>query len=191
MGLQRVRYDCVAEHACMHTRSVGGSGDVVADWETKGGSCCSVAQLCPTLLQPHGLNLPGSSVNGILQARIQEWIAICFSRVSSDPGLEPAFTGGFFTTEPPGNPHCSPLGFSDLFLLCLGQTPGHVEGGGGGGLVKRRLRVVECGHNPVSTPGVSLCLYISCLFLTTRLCSDSSLTLSLHPHLLPHPECPA
>ena len=77
-------------------------------------------------------NLPGSSVNGILQARIQEWVAISFSR-----GLEPAFTGGFFTTEPPGNPHCSPLGFSNLFLSCLGQTPRHVGGGGGGGVGER------------------------------------------------------
>ena len=39
----------------MHTRSVGGSGNVVADRETKGGSCCSVARSCPTLLRPHGL----------------------------------------------------------------------------------------------------------------------------------------
>ena len=54
-----------------------------------------------------------------------------------DPGLEPAFTGGFFTTEPSGNPHCSPLGFSNLFLSCLGQTPRRVGGGGGGGVGER------------------------------------------------------
>jgi len=35
--------------------------------------------------QPHGLNLPGSSVHGILQARILEWVAIPFSRGSSPP----------------------------------------------------------------------------------------------------------
>ena len=39
----------------MHTMSMGGSGDVVADRETQGASCCSVAQWCPTLLRPHGL----------------------------------------------------------------------------------------------------------------------------------------
>ena len=33
--------------------------------------------------------LPGSSAHGILQARILEWVAISFSRVSSDPGIEP------------------------------------------------------------------------------------------------------
>ena len=32
---------------------------------------------------------PGSSVQGILQARIVEWVAISFSRVSSHPGIKP------------------------------------------------------------------------------------------------------
>ena len=38
-------------------------------------------------LQPHGLDcsLPGSSVHGILQGRILEWVAIPFSRESSQP----------------------------------------------------------------------------------------------------------
>ena len=38
-----------------------------------------VAQLCPTLCNPVDCNLPGSSVHGILQARILEWVAISFS----------------------------------------------------------------------------------------------------------------
>ena len=42
-----------------------------------------VTQLCPTL-RPHGLySPPGPSVYGILQARILEWVAILFSRGSS------------------------------------------------------------------------------------------------------------
>ena len=37
-------------------------------------------------LRPHGLYpTPGSSVHGILQARILEWVAICFSKGSSRP----------------------------------------------------------------------------------------------------------
>ena len=44
--------------------------------------CCLLAKLWPTLLWPHGL-WPVSSVHGILQARILEWIAISFSRGSS------------------------------------------------------------------------------------------------------------
>ena len=44
---------------------------------------CSVTQSCPTLFNPMGCSLPGSSVHGILQARILEWVAISFSRGSS------------------------------------------------------------------------------------------------------------
>ena len=50
-----------------------------------------VAQLCPTLHDPMDCGPPGSSVHGILQARILEWVAIPFSRgSSSDPGIGPA-----------------------------------------------------------------------------------------------------
>ena len=35
-------------------------------------------------------SLPGSSVHGILQARIQKWVAISYSMGSSNPGIEPA-----------------------------------------------------------------------------------------------------
>ena len=44
-----------------------------------------VAQLCPTLYDPLGYSLPGSSVHGIFQARVLEWVAISFSRGSSQP----------------------------------------------------------------------------------------------------------
>ena len=42
-----------------------------------------VAQLCPTLCNPVDCSLPGSSFHGILQARVLEWVAISFSRGSS------------------------------------------------------------------------------------------------------------
>ena len=44
-----------------------------------------VAQLCPTVSDPVDCSPPGSSVHGILQARILEWVAIPFSRGSSWP----------------------------------------------------------------------------------------------------------
>ena len=48
-----------------------------------------VAQLCLTLVWPHELvTCPGSSVHGIPQARILEWVAIPFSRDLPDPGIE-------------------------------------------------------------------------------------------------------
>ena len=37
-----------------------------------------VAQSCPTLCDPVDCSLPGSSIQGILQARILEWVAISF-----------------------------------------------------------------------------------------------------------------
>ena len=42
-----------------------------------------VTQSCPTLCDPMDCSPPGSSVHGILQARILEWVAISFSRGSS------------------------------------------------------------------------------------------------------------
>ena len=44
-----------------------------------------VAQSCPTLCDPMDCSLPGSSVHGIFQAIALEWIAISFSRGSSQP----------------------------------------------------------------------------------------------------------
>ena len=46
-------------------------------------SASEVAQSCPTLGDPMDCSPPGSSVHGIFQARILEWVAISFSRGSS------------------------------------------------------------------------------------------------------------
>ena len=47
--------------------------------------CCLVTKSCSGLCNPMDCNLPGSSVHGIFQARILEWVAISFSRGSSQP----------------------------------------------------------------------------------------------------------
>ena len=47
--------------------------------------CMLVTQLCLTLCDPMDCSPPGSSVRGILQARILEWVAMSFSRESSQP----------------------------------------------------------------------------------------------------------
>ena len=60
-----------------------------------------VAQSCPTLCDPMDCSPLGSSVHGILQARILEWIAIPFSRGSSWPRDRTQVSrtaGGFFTS---------------------------------------------------------------------------------------------
>ena len=41
-----------------------------------------VAQSCPTPSDPMDCSLPGSSIHGIFQARILEWVAIAFSVLS-------------------------------------------------------------------------------------------------------------
>ena len=48
-------------------------------------SLCSITQTFPTLCDPIDHSLPGSSVHGISQTRILEWVAISFARVSSQP----------------------------------------------------------------------------------------------------------
>ena len=59
------------------TGSIPGSG------RSPGVQFSSVAQSCPTLCDPRDCSPLGSSVHGILQARILEWVAISFSRGSS------------------------------------------------------------------------------------------------------------
>ena len=44
-----------------------------------------VTQSCPTLCKPMDCNPSGSSLHGIFQARILEWVTICYSRGSSPP----------------------------------------------------------------------------------------------------------
>ena len=63
--------------------------------------------LCPALCDPVDCSLPGSSVHGILQSRILEWVAILFPRGLPDPGIEPcspALQADSLPSEPPGKP---------------------------------------------------------------------------------------
>ena len=46
---------------------------------------CSAAELCLTLCEPMDGSPPGSSVHGIIQARILDWVAISSSRASFPP----------------------------------------------------------------------------------------------------------
>ena len=73
----------------------------------KTGCCCLVTKSCPTLCDLMDCSPPGSSVHGISQSRILEWVAISFSRGSSWPRdwiWVSCIARGFFTTEPPGKP---------------------------------------------------------------------------------------
>ena len=68
--------------------------------------CVKLLQLCPTLWDPMDCSLPGSSVHGVLQARILVWATMPSCRGPSQPRDQTcvsfnSFTaGGLFTTEP-------------------------------------------------------------------------------------------
>ena len=47
-----------------------------------------VAQWCPTLSNPMDCSLPGSSIHGIFQARLLEWVAIAFFKCVSYKGAK-------------------------------------------------------------------------------------------------------
>ena len=78
--LQELVMDQEAWHAAVH-----GVTRVRLAWVTELNCCCCClfAKSCPTLCDPMDCSSPGSSVQGISQARILEWVAISFSRGSS------------------------------------------------------------------------------------------------------------
>ena len=54
-------------------------------WKKVKTVCAKSLQSCLTLYSPMGYSPPGSSVHGILQARIPKWVAVPSSRESSQP----------------------------------------------------------------------------------------------------------
>ena len=72
-------------------------------------TCAHLHHLCLTLCDPVNCSLPGSSVHGILQTRILEWVAMpSFHRNFLTPGIEltsPVVPAGrVLTAEPLGKP---------------------------------------------------------------------------------------
>ena len=66
-----------------------------------------VTQLCLTLCNPMECSPQGSSVHGISQARMLEWVAISSSRGSSQPRARtrsPTLKADSLLSEPPGKP---------------------------------------------------------------------------------------
>ena len=70
-----------------------------------------VFQSCPTLFDPMGCSLPGSSIHGIFQAKILEWVDISFSR------------GIFLTQDPLGLLQCR----QTLYLLSHQGSPSNIQ----------------------------------------------------------------
>ena len=76
-----------------------------------------------TLCNPMDCSPPSSSVHGILQARILEWVAMSSSRDLPDPGTEPssplslALVGGFFTPSATWEAHLGVRGAAICFTV--------------------------------------------------------------------------
>ena len=70
---------CMCESLCYPPETIT---TLLISYEVKWSE---VTQSCPTLSDPMDCSLPGSSIHGIFQARVLEWVAISFSRGSSPP----------------------------------------------------------------------------------------------------------
>ena len=88
---------------------------------------CSVAQSCSTLCKPMDCSLPGSSVYGILQARILEWVVISFSLGSSQPRDKTCISEHLLHQQVGSLPLASPgkptNGIHDFVLFWLNSSP--------------------------------------------------------------------
>ena len=95
---------------------------------------CSVTQSCPALCNPMEYSLAGSSVHGIIQARILEWVAMPSSRGSSQPRDKPCVSyvscigRQNLTIAPPGKPYTTISSVQSLSRVQLDpmnrSTPG-------------------------------------------------------------------
>ena len=113
---------------------------------------------------------PGSSVHGISQARILEWVAISFSRGFSQPRDQSyisCLTDGLFTTEPPGKPGL--VSNSPLSITTLSYTG-----------VQTNLCWIN--HLYIAGPWDSLKFF----FNYSTLITGSVVSNSLQPHWLAH-----
>ena len=136
---------------------------------------------------------PGSSVHGVLQARILEWVAMPFSRGSFRPrdGARslgsPASAGVFFChlggSVPVGgwgffkNPSCTPSGMQDLSSLIRGGTYAPLQWklrvlttGPPGKSPQRELwgRCWKCNVTFLNLTCVILCIFVLLVYLNIR-----------------------
>ena len=90
------------------------------------GHVCFAAQPCPILCDPMDCSLPGSSVHGIFEARILEWVAISsYGGILPTPGIEPTspvspvFQVDSLPAEPLEKPRCYHLGLDRFVKISL------------------------------------------------------------------------
>ena len=136
------------------------STDAFRKWHWDPGHCTHlqsevlVAWSCPTLWDSMDCSLPVSSVHGVSQARILEWVALPVSRGSSHPGIEarsPSLQAESLPSEPPGKPMLT----DEAALIKTWLTEGEV------------CTLPECGPEWLAQPNV----YFSAAL---HVCMDSS-----------------
>ena len=106
---------------------------------------CVCTQLCLTLCDPLDYSQPGSSVHGIFQTRILEWVAISYSRGLPDPRIKstsPALQVDSLPFEPSGKQRNSLvvqwLGLCIFTAEGLGSVPGQGN---------KIPQAMQCGQN--------------------------------------------
>ena len=117
-------------------------------------------QLWLTVCNPMDCSPPGSSIHGISQARILEWVAIPFSRGSSQSRDQTHFSyiaGGFFTTKPWGQPKQRETALQQYgscaarqFSKSATPAPGSTAHGDGASSQRQHLSVSCISFCPVS-----------------------------------------
>ena len=88
-----------------------------------------VALSCPALCDHMDCSLPGSSIHGIFQARVLEWIAFPSPGDLPNPGIEPrspALQADALLSEPPGKPNENPCLLNQLKTQIIISVPQNV-----------------------------------------------------------------
>ena len=141
--------------------------------------CVLVAQSCLTLSDPMDCSPPGSSVRGIFQARILEWVTL-LSRGSSPPGIEPrspALQMDSLLSGLPGKLHRWEKTQSKLVWVIKWTLPAHVTkrhmvwGGFRHGCIQGSVSPVGGSHHPLAQLADILALF-SISELWKKNCSD-------------------
>ena len=117
-GLQHMRFEGMRSAYSTPGVCSSQTGSLLVSWVSEWVS--EVAQLCPTLCEPVDCSLPVSSIHGILQARIVEWLPFPSPGDLPYPGIEPgspALWADALSSKPPGKPMLNTFNYnSDLSL---------------------------------------------------------------------------
>ena len=156
---------------------------------------CLVTQSCLTLGGPLECS-PGSSVHGIFQARILEWVAISCSRVSSQPrdgthiSWSPAWQADSLSTEPSRKPMWSScLYFFSSASFCVGHTCRSVfflcDSSNRSGLVSSSFSNLE-GKDFIQqeSQGCLRCSGLDPMCIQSLMASPGGEDISAHPNLM-------